>query len=464
MSTSAQADSPSAGDVSAPLTFIGFAVSAAAFYPGVFTPDSLEQFRQAQDGDFGDWHPPAMAALWRLFNTVHVGPELPFFFHLFLFWFGLWAVSRALVRCGWRWGRYLPLIGLAPFVFNYLGVLWKDVALASAWTFAAGLVFRRRACLEKLTPIEHGAVWLAFLYGALVRANSIFAAAPLALYLVSGDVFSRKIWPQLAALALIPAFILLSTAAINHSLLKAEAEHPEDSLFLFDLVGISHNVGANVVPGPWTPAQAAQIPNCYAPDKWDHVGMGRCQFVTDTLEANHSWGARLMRDAWLRAILAHPFAYAEHRLAFTNQILRWRGPIPAHDAFMESEMTDVRWRHQSNMLFRAYDATCQFLANTPLFRPYFWLLLSLCTLGASWSATDSQQRRFASGLSASAAIYILTYIPFGVASDFRYSYYSIVATLAAIAALTACQIRDPRRVYAYSAGLMLAAIALSIVP
>ncbi|MFT3728880.1 MAG: hypothetical protein QM759_13740 [Terricaulis sp.] len=439
----------------------GFALSADAFYPGIFTPDSLEQFSQAQSGEFGDWHPPAMAALWRALNAIHLGPELLFFLHLALFWSGVWMIADALVRRGWRWGALFPLIGLLPFVFNFLGLLWKDVAVACAWTFAAGVAFRRMARGKKLNALEHTAVWLAFLYGALVRANTIFAAAPLALYLLSGDIFTRRLWPQLAALVLAPALILSATAFVNHTVLQADAEHPEDSLFLFDLVGISRATGAQLVPGPWTPQQAALIPTCYHPDKWDWVGMGKCEFLTSTLDDRHIWGTPVVRQAWIQAIATHPATYAAHRLAFSNEILRWLGPIPVNDSFMESEMSDARWRHHPGLLFRAYQKLCVSLASTSLFRPYFWLLLSLCTLTAAWFAADSPQRRFAGALSASAAIYVLTYLPFGVASDFRYIYWSIIATLAALAALLACELKRPRTLLAASAAVLIAAIGVS---
>jgi putative flippase GtrA len=59
-----------------------------------------------------------------------------------------------------------------------------------------------------------------------------------------------------------------------------------------------------------------------------------------------------------------------------------------------------------------------------------------CTLFAvSFWRPDTPARRFASALSASAIIYLLTYVLFGVASDFRYAYWSICAAIAAFAAL-----------------------------
>ncbi|MBI3438638.1 MAG: hypothetical protein HY054_08330 [Proteobacteria bacterium] len=449
----------------AALALFGFLLSVLVFYPGIFTPDSLNQFSQAQSGEFEDWHPPIMAALWSLLLHIHDGPEPLFFVHLSLFWGGVWAVSDTLVAKGARCAVLLPLIGLAPFVFNYLGLLWKDVALASAWLFAAGVAFRGFAWRGRLCWLEYAAILPAFVYGALVRGNSIFAAAPLALYLLNIDVFSRRIWPQVAACLLIPALLLAGASVFNSRIVQAEAQHPEDSLFLFDLVGISHQTHTNLVPGPWTPEQARRIPDCYAPDKWDHVGMGPCRFFTQTLDDRELWGGPAISHAWISAMAQHPVQYAAHRLTFTNLMMRWLGPIPVHDAFMESEMTDPRHMHHPNPLFRFYEVISNALSSTPLFRPYLWLLLSGSALVLAWFATDSPQRRFAAAIAASAFIYLATYVIFGVASDFRYAYWTIVGACVALASVAACAWKTPRKtaIAAWScAGVIAVAIAASI--
>src|SRR5580704_13911273 len=43
-------------------------------FPGYMSYDSVHQLAQARDGALGDWHPPAMAALWRLVEIVIAGP------------------------------------------------------------------------------------------------------------------------------------------------------------------------------------------------------------------------------------------------------------------------------------------------------------------------------------------------------------------------------------------------------
>src|SRR5262249_36605045 len=140
----------------------------------------------------------------------------------------------------------------------------------------------------------------------------------------------------------------------------------------------------------------------------------------------------------------------------SNQMMRWLGPIPVRDSFMESEMPDARYAHHPGPVFRAYEAASNALSTTPLFRPYFWLLIAASTLVLSWFAMDSPQRRFASAVSASAFIYLATYVIFGVASDFRYAYWSILGACAALTALSACAWRSPRQ--AASAGVACASI------
>lgn len=429
-------------NVSALLALAGFLFSALVFYPGLFTPDSMIQFEQAQSGAFSDWHPPAMAALWRALLIIHRGPEPLFLLHLALFWIGIFAFGDGMRRSGAQWGQWLPLFGFAPFVFNYLGLLWKDVALAVSWFCATGLVFHQRTRERPASPAEKTFVWLAFIYGALVRANSIFAAAPLALYLLKGDALSRKLWPQALAFLLTPAALIVATHIVDADLLRAKHEHPEDSLMLFDLAGISHNIGANLVPGPYTPEQAAGIPGCYKPDKWDWLGTGACAYIGGAYDDNELWGAPMVPAAWRTAVLHHPIAYVKHRLAFTAQLLRFSDPIPTHDIWMESEMPTPQYMHHPGAIFRGYEAFCQTFDGAVIFRPWFWLLLAFLSLAVAACARPSEPRRLAAALSASAIIYLLTYATFGVASDFRYAYWTIMATIPAGATAIAAHLRN----------------------
>lgn len=422
--------------VSAWLALAGFVLSALVFYPGLFTPDSLRQFDQAQSGQFADWHPPTMAAVWRLLLLIYHGPQPLFLLHLALFWSGAFAVAEALARRGAAWAIWFPLVGFLPFVFNFLGVLWKDVALASSWFFAVAWTLHRRELGRAAHILELAAIWLVFSYGALVRANSIFAAAPLALYLAGGDVLSKRIWPQIAAGILTPTLILAGTHVIDNKILHAKHDYPEDSLLLFDLHGMSNVLDRNLLPGPWTPQEARRIPGCYHPDSWSWFFDGNaCGFIVDRYYERNLWGSKSISSAWLETVKAHPGAYARHRIAFTSEFMRIRWSTPPRDIWTDSAMEEARYAHHPGPIFRAYETLCENLADTPFFRPWFWLLVSGAAFAVSLRRADSGTRRFASALCASAIIYLLTYIAVGVASDFRYAYWSICAALAALTAL-----------------------------
>lgn len=444
--------------VACALATFGFLLAALAFYPGVFTFDSLDQFAQARSGAFTDWHPPAMAALWFVLDKLHEGPELLFFTHLALLWAGLAAIGAALALSGApRLGACFPLIGLLPFVFNYEGVLWKDVALASAWICAAGLAFAQRARQRPLPRWLFAFLVALFVYGALVRSNSIFAAAPLGFYLLGGRILRGAPLRQIAALAAIPIALVVTGAMLNRVILHVEPQHPEASLMLFDIAGVSHEAHVELLPGEWPPGERTRLLACYRPQAWDYMGMGHCAGLPERLGDQDLWGGRELASTWLAAVTGHPLAYILHRAAFTNAIMRWRGPYVARD-FAESEMTDLRWRHVPNAVSVWYRTMVGTLEATPLFRPYFWFLASLAVAALATLATDSPAARFAGALGASGGLYLATYAVFGVAPDFRYAYWSILATLAGAAALGACTWPRPRRALAVlgAAGAVLA--------
>jgi hypothetical protein len=70
------------------------------------------------------------------------------------------------------------------------------------------------------------------------------------------------------------------------------------------------------------------------------------------------------------------------------------------------------------------------LKPTPLFRAGTWLLLciALCALG--WSRRERPEGAYIIGVCGSAVVYVLTFYAVGVASDFRYAYWCVLATLA----------------------------------
>src|SRR5690242_1074340 len=55
------------------LCLAGFCLTLALFHPGFMSYDSVEQLLDARTGQYGDWHPPFMALLWRQIDRVIPG-------------------------------------------------------------------------------------------------------------------------------------------------------------------------------------------------------------------------------------------------------------------------------------------------------------------------------------------------------------------------------------------------------
>ena len=77
------------------------------------------------------------------------------------------------------------------------------------------------------------------------------------------------------------------------------------------------------------------------------------------------------------------------------------------------------------------------LKPTPLFRAGTWLLLCIAVCGFAWQRRGTPEGAFAIGVCGSAGVYVLTLFGAGVASDFRYSYWAVLAGIAGtVVALT----------------------------
>src|SRR5215472_12283496 len=61
---------------------IVFALVAVATAPGSYSPDSLGQLQQAQQGVYSDGHPPLMAGLWSLLLRLTGTAESLYWLHL----------------------------------------------------------------------------------------------------------------------------------------------------------------------------------------------------------------------------------------------------------------------------------------------------------------------------------------------------------------------------------------------
>jgi peptidoglycan/LPS O-acetylase OafA/YrhL len=75
------------------------------------------------------------------------------------------------------------------------------------------------------------------------------------------------------------------------------------------------------------------------------------------------------------------------------------------------------------------------LKPTPAFRVGSWLLVCIVMCWFGWRRSGTRDGALMLGVCGSAAVYVLTFLFVGVASDFRYGYWAVLAAIVGIAAV-----------------------------
>jgi hypothetical protein len=409
----------------------GFALTFLLFYPGYITVDGEYVYAEAQAWRFGDWQSPAMAVLWRLIDPIAPGSLSMFLLTAILYW-GSFAILAVLALKSSIWlGFLVPVLALVPPAFVFVGMIWRDVQFGVIWLFAAMLAFAA-ASTTRSGALPRGVALALTGVGVLLRPNAAIAAPLLAIY---------TIWPQRFTLSGAAGLYLPAAALfiglvplVYYGVLGAQRQHPLHSILVFDLGGITHFSGQNQFPVSWSPEQTNLLTtSCYDPARWDsYWHMDPCPFVMQRLESREDrlFGTPRLLAAWLHALAANPLAYLAYRATFMRQfLLRSNVALPVWD-WEETDSTYTR-----NRFFTAVLWLHNALQPTVLFRPGLWLVLSavICALSLPWRHKTAGA--FALAVTSCAVLYVLSYTVLGVAADFRYAYWCVLAALSGLVAL-----------------------------
>lgn len=411
----------------AALVAIGFGVTLLIFYPGVMTFDAKYVYEDIAKGTYGDWQSPVMVWLWGLIDPIAPGAGSVFLMTVTTYWMGFGILSLVLASRGKAVALLLPLLAMTPPALALVGSIWRDILLATCWLLAAAVAY---AVSEQRSPVRWIGQALALalvVLGVLLRPNALLAAPLLAAYVV---------WISRATLLrilmfYIPAAIVLFgiVQLVYYGMLDAKRQHPLQTIMIFDLGGISHFAKQNQFPVEWSEAENAMLlEKCYQPTLWDiYWRLEPCDFVMRKVEREKGlFGTPAISKAWLQAILRHPVAYLQHRSAFmwnflaADNLTMWTADIerPTRKVFVD--------RNAFNAMVSVHDL----FKPTPLLRAGFWLLACIVVCCVGWRRSPPREAAFALGVCGSATIYVLSFYAVGVASDFRYGYWAVLAAMA----------------------------------
>ena len=411
-------------------TVLGVAAlfQAASYWPGIMTWDAITQYDQASQGYFEDWHPPLMAWIWRRLIAIHPGPAPLYLLQLVLYWTGYGLIVAAAIRRRQRLAAWLvAACALMPFPLALMGSVLKDCLMQGFFLMGVGLFAWIRP--ERDWPLRIPA--MAFLLlGALLRFNAFLAVAPLLVALLPQSW--RSTMPRLLATSLLWLALVLASMPLVNRLIGTEKTHVELSLIMFDLGGITRHSGQDMFPPLGVANPVAVNARCYRPDHWDSYSFWAdrpCPIsfdrMKDAIEAQGLSPSSLL----VHAILTHPIAYAEHRLAHFNINSRFLVPNEvlgaAPDRGIENEWHFTVTRGPGLKLINAVAATS---IHSPLGWPIVWIALAGGLLSIARFLPSAP---LVVPLSLSSFLYGLGYLPLSVSSELRYHLWTI--TGAAIA-------------------------------
>ena len=395
------------------------------FYPGEMTYDSRQQYAEALSGHFTDWHPPITAWLWSHLLPLGVECGPLFVMNVFLYWLGFGLIAAALSRLGhMRAACGVVAVALLPVFFLTNHVVEKDVALAVSFLSAFALVFFYRSQDRRVPPAILVAVCVLMAYGCLVRANGMFAAAPLLIYMAAPRLVGRPV-RFLAACLVICALAVPASGIFNHRVLHAAQSHPMRSLQLFDVTGVAYYSGDMSVfwPGPFT---YDLVRRCYTPVLWDPLAHGdACHVFWDSPSPGQT-------KAWLSAIAHHPLAYAQHRLTHFNSEIEFIAPRHSGDTLVKNRILTGTPIVPPQLT--PLQTVGDYLRYNALFAPSFALAIGFLLAGLSALKLRTGHTALTAAtffLALSGVVYTSAYLIVGVGSDFRYQYWSMLAVFTA---------------------------------
>lgn len=405
------------------VSVVGLIISVRMFYPGLMSNDSVDQYSQALRYSFTDWHPPIMAFVWALINDWIPGPFGMLLLFCSMYWGGLFLLSLSIPRANKVSSVALIALGFAPFAIGSLGSIWKDVFHAVFTLFAVGLLsINSRSGERERNIVRIAAVILLFL-AAMARFNALAALPPL-LWLAIGRP-QLKSWRGAAALTLLPLSVLLLSSVFNYGFLRAERTGVYSSLLIFDLGAITDATGVNAFGQSFKPEEEQKLKSkCYDTGAWDSYAWGACAFFTPAVKASGLWGSSALFHAWANAVENHPVEYVKHRFNHWWRLL-WNP-----QSFLISQMQTNQWgfEFKESALHLSLERTTELMQHGIFFKPGFWFLLAIALIIVTFRRGAGPSREIAIALNVSSSLYILSYLPAGVATDFRYAYWSILAT------------------------------------
>ncbi|MHB8285259.1 MAG: hypothetical protein ACYDD1_11340 [Caulobacteraceae bacterium] len=305
---------------------LGFVAVLVCNLPGHLSYDSVVQLQDGRTRQYHSWHPPIMAWVLGLGDSILPGSALFVVMDAALLFGGLAALTLAARRVSWAAPAVALVLALSPLVLIYQGIVWKDVFFAdcsAAGFICLSLADRATRSRPRLGLIALG--FLLFVLASLIRQNGL--TAPLAgAAALTWMTVRREGWRSLrrglgvsvlALLAVLALVAIAGKALDTRRIDEPGAAAQFQALQEYDLIGA-------VAQDPSVDLSLLTRPGLGAAGLDDKVRLAAAKFYTpervDTLSEDQGLNEALAASpkavsAQWRFMLTRDFkAYVVHRL------------------------------------------------------------------------------------------------------------------------------------------------------
>lgn len=422
------------------MTAFGFIVSLLLFFPGFRSPDSEWQLCQAIGScELDTWHPIAMSLLWGFLIKISGGVvSSMLFLQLLMLWLGLFLVGLYVLRS--TGNKFLAisvlLIGFLPNIMNISGVIWKDIQMASSLILAVGILLNLKG-RKTLTRAIGVALSLALMtYAVSVRSNAIFAVLPIVLFLMFSLEYPKKsLYKALIGVAIL-VIMATATPLLNH-LIKPTRSSASFSMYAYDIVNILPKDQLATKAPQNIKSQLLMLSDCslFSNEStqlafWTCIDRSNWEFLARE-------GLGDLKRLWLDVVVSHPLAYLAQKVETYTQFVFSGDGQPIWNGGGEVFLgDDVRSRSDRPISLSTRSINHSYTVNFGykyfpfIYKAWFWMLLSSLLIIVARRLKAHKLLVYC--LVSSSLLYILSYSVGSLTSDYRYIYWSVIASLVSV--------------------------------
>ena len=409
------------------LPIMGWALSITAFYPGFMSPDSLNQYSQALNKSFNDHHPVVMAVLWSEFNKLASGPFPMLIFQVTLYWLAVGIIY--LKKIEKKNSTILVLLSFSPFILSILGVIWKDVHFATGLLLlVASSLDRRKFKIRTLNIIILTLEVLLILYIANVRGNSWLVILLIIYLWINSYLKTVTTLKKICASLILTIGLFGIGQYFTYQIVQAKPTYIVNDYLVDNLIYFSILEGESLISEVEYDDMIACVPATIAEMKLNLRFF--CLNISGKYNTS-SMNTDQLLDEFKQMVAKHPWAFIKYKLAAFSEFegtfwhknyYYWQtGGVDSNT--LGIEQTDNFF---TTLIKKYSDTFATFLPF--VFSPLFWLWSSLVVVTLSWKRRNIDTDNVSLILAASAFLYNFQNILGAGGPDFRYFYWSAIAT------------------------------------